>query len=37
MSGDLMQRVTVNGLRQWEEVHASASDAAVHTLDRIYR
>lgn len=37
MSGDLMQRVTVNGLRQWEEVHAFGSDAAVHTLDRVFR
>jgi hypothetical protein len=37
MSGDLMQRVTLNGLRHWDEVHAFAPDAAVHTLDRVYR
>jgi hypothetical protein len=37
MSGDLMQRVTANGLKDWEEVRAFAPDVAVHTLERVYR
>ncbi|HEX9939241.1 MAG TPA: hypothetical protein VGB15_19010 [Longimicrobium sp.] len=37
MSGDLMQRVTANGLRHWDEVRTFAPDVSVHALQRVYR